>query len=399
MEIDITRLFEDESFVSPGSIGGKIKKYREMRGWSQKELGIKCGFSPSSADVRIAQYEKNKKIPREKALKKIASALGIDEYALFDADLLVFNRMYHALFDIEDFYGLHPVKKPDGYYLEFGGMTATGQNFSKYDFEQFLEKWSEMRQRYMPSSTESFENKKAKAKEYALWRAEFPHNTAREVSDKMRDIMRKNRLQAEMDALNAKINKDELISKLDRATEAVMPKARSLYKPVSKESDFIYLIKDIEEKGLKIGGHYLEELKEPDSDSKCLLSVSTEDIFESQDNILLFAVLVCAIDTIRQYGIDISRRVVSRHDVLYIVYRYPVDKTPYFANLREHYNEMDFLIRGKNRWKGSVIQEIEAEFRKNITGTKDVMFSEQIEYNPEEWEEKKSIFDFLGIKP
>ena len=64
MAFDIMRLFEDEGYISPGTIGGKIKRYRELRGWSQKELGIKCGFSASTADVRIAQYEKNKKIPR-----------------------------------------------------------------------------------------------------------------------------------------------------------------------------------------------------------------------------------------------------------------------------------------------------------------------------------------------
>ena len=85
MAFDIMRLFEDDKYVSPGSIGGKIKKYRELRGWSQKELGLRCGFSASTADVRIAQYEKSKKIPRKKALKDIAAALEIDESALFDA--------------------------------------------------------------------------------------------------------------------------------------------------------------------------------------------------------------------------------------------------------------------------------------------------------------------------
>lgn len=58
-----------ENWVSPGSLGQKIKKIRMLRKYTQKELGVMCGFSFSSADVRIAQYEKNKKIPREKILK------------------------------------------------------------------------------------------------------------------------------------------------------------------------------------------------------------------------------------------------------------------------------------------------------------------------------------------
>lgn len=111
MAFDIMKLFEDDDYVSPGSIGGKIKRIRELRKYTQKQLGDFCGFSKTSADVRIAQYEKNKKVPREKALNDIAQALKIDECALFDADMLPYNRMYHALFDMEDFHGLHPVKK------------------------------------------------------------------------------------------------------------------------------------------------------------------------------------------------------------------------------------------------------------------------------------------------
>ena len=54
----------DNDFISPGSIGAKIKKIREYRGLTQKILGIRCGFSDATADVRIGQYEKNKKTPR-----------------------------------------------------------------------------------------------------------------------------------------------------------------------------------------------------------------------------------------------------------------------------------------------------------------------------------------------
>ena len=50
------------NWESPGSLGQKIKKIRMLRRYTQKELGVMCGFSLSSADVRIAQYEKNKKI-------------------------------------------------------------------------------------------------------------------------------------------------------------------------------------------------------------------------------------------------------------------------------------------------------------------------------------------------
>ena len=95
--------------ISPGSIGGKIKKCREFRGYTQKELGIKCGFSETTADVRIAQYEKNQKTPRPKVLKAISKALGVDEEALYETDLSDRKKMIHALFDLEEYFGLRPV--------------------------------------------------------------------------------------------------------------------------------------------------------------------------------------------------------------------------------------------------------------------------------------------------
>lgn len=51
MAFDIMKLFEDDDYVSPGSIGGKIKRIRELRKYTQKQLGDFCGFSKTSADV------------------------------------------------------------------------------------------------------------------------------------------------------------------------------------------------------------------------------------------------------------------------------------------------------------------------------------------------------------
>ena len=294
MAFDIMKLFDDESFVSPGSIGGKIKNYRELKGWSQRELGIRCGFSASTADVRIAQYEKNKKIPREKALKDIAGALGLDECALFDADMLTYNTMYHALFDMEDFHGLHPVKKSDGYYLEFSGPTILDQNISKRDFEDFLAKWYEMRQKYLITSDDKPEDKDKKIKEYALWRGEYPNNVARETSERMQNQMKMHRLQAEMDALNAKMKNDEELSRVDKALESVLTEIKTQIPPIEQESDLIYIVKAMIEGGINVSRH-LSEL-EPDYENLQLLSVKTEEILnDDKKNISIICFRKCEI--------------------------------------------------------------------------------------------------------
>lgn len=376
MAFDIMKLFEDDEYVSPGSIGGKIKKYRELRGWSQKELGLRCGFSASTADVRIAQYEKNKKIPREKALKDIAAALEIDECALFDADMLPYNRMYHALFDMEDFHGLHPVKKEDGYYLEFSGRTVLDQNITKIDFRDFLEKWYEMRQKYQPNSSDTPEEKASKAKEYALWRGEYPMNTARETTERLRDMMREHRLQAELDELYAKRNSDAEISRIDQALESVMPEVKSSYTPIEKESDLIYLIKELLEKGLSVERFTPEERMEIDYDYIHLFSVKSEDITKDDDSKRLYARLVCAVETMQQKRINITKSITSKDKELYVTYKYPSSQYRFFETLEHSWEDISYILERQPWWSKEELDELEEKFRAKITGENDVMLSD-----------------------
>ena len=377
MAFDISKLFDDESFVSPGSIGGKIKKYRELRGWSQKELGIRCGFSASSADVRIAQYEKNRKIPREKILKDIALALGLDEFALFDADLLPYHTMYHALFDIEDFHGLHPVKKPDGYYLEFSGATLLNpQGVLKSDYRSFLEEWYEARQRCMSTDTDTADERNARLKEYALWRGEYPQNIARETNERMLDEMKMHRLQAEMDVLNAKMKNDEELEKIDKALESVMPEVRSAYKPIHKESELIMIVKSMIDKGFDVKQFSPEEIFEIGTGPMHLLSMKTEEIINNDEARFSFAYFVCAMETIQQAGVHISRRITSRNNELFITYEYPESEYIYFHKLHEHWKDMLYIYERKDSWTEQELASLEKQFRTDITGENDVLFSE-----------------------
>ena len=85
---------DDDLKKSEGSIGAKIRRYREARGLTQKEVGLRCGFSYSSSDVRIGQYETNKRAARLKVLRDICEALEINEGALMDGDMFYINNMF-----------------------------------------------------------------------------------------------------------------------------------------------------------------------------------------------------------------------------------------------------------------------------------------------------------------
>ena len=59
------------------AVGDRIKRARNLRGMTQKELGIAIGFEEKSADIRIAQYESNTRTPKEELLRKIAEVLDV----------------------------------------------------------------------------------------------------------------------------------------------------------------------------------------------------------------------------------------------------------------------------------------------------------------------------------
>lgn len=64
MDTDLLIQQINENIFYKYSIGGKIKRIRQLKGLTQKELGIKCGFSETTAVQRISQYEKNLKTPK-----------------------------------------------------------------------------------------------------------------------------------------------------------------------------------------------------------------------------------------------------------------------------------------------------------------------------------------------
>lgn len=67
-------------------IGNKIKKIRKFRGYTQRELGLLCGYKINSADVMIAKYEAGDRIPSKKTINKIASVLNVP-VSLFDCNI------------------------------------------------------------------------------------------------------------------------------------------------------------------------------------------------------------------------------------------------------------------------------------------------------------------------
>ncbi len=89
------------------AIGERIHHFRLMHGFTQKYLGQQLGFNEVQADVRIAQYEKGTRSPKEKYTNALADIFGVSPQALDVPDIDSYTGLMHTLFAVEDIYGLH----------------------------------------------------------------------------------------------------------------------------------------------------------------------------------------------------------------------------------------------------------------------------------------------------
>ena len=64
-------------WITDTSIGQRLKFIRRFRRLTQKELGLRMGYSEKTADVRIAQYEKNARTPNAETTAKLAEVLKV----------------------------------------------------------------------------------------------------------------------------------------------------------------------------------------------------------------------------------------------------------------------------------------------------------------------------------
>lgn len=90
-------------YMSPGR---RIRHYRMQRGMTQKTLGIAAGFSPETADIRIAQYESGARTPKYTLLCALAEALGISPSVLDIPCIKSREALKQLLLALEDEYGL-----------------------------------------------------------------------------------------------------------------------------------------------------------------------------------------------------------------------------------------------------------------------------------------------------
>ena len=77
------------------AIGERIRFFRNLKGMTQKFLGVQVGFSERTADIRMAQYESGSRTPKADLTEELAHVLGVSPLALNVPDIESYLGSYH----------------------------------------------------------------------------------------------------------------------------------------------------------------------------------------------------------------------------------------------------------------------------------------------------------------
>ena len=153
------------------AIGQRIKYFRNLKGMTQKELGLAVGFTDKTSDVRIAQYESETRVPKEDMLKSIAEVLGVSPEAIAIPEIDTYDGVMRTMFALEDMYGFK-IKNFDGE-LCLTLEKVFNPNFSIL-FEKFLA-WQQMSEKCL--------NDEITKEEYDKWRYHYPQSSLSDINE------------------------------------------------------------------------------------------------------------------------------------------------------------------------------------------------------------------------
>ena len=159
------------------AIGERIRFIRNLRGMTQKYLGMAIGFDEKTADVRMAQYESGTRTPKENYVTDIAKALDVSPKALDLPDIESYVGLAHTLFALEDIYGIQ-IGDIDGELCLRLDKSMGVTYLSMFDI---FSAWHQ--------EAEKLENGEISKEDYNAWRYNYPRIEA-ECTRKQLDALR-----------------------------------------------------------------------------------------------------------------------------------------------------------------------------------------------------------------
>lgn len=148
------------------TVGDKIKKARQIHGWTQNELAQVMSLPVS----RIQQYEANIRNPKPSQLEEFAKALGVSIEYLKDHSLISYNDVKHALLELEDTFKMTITNDNGKCFLQFDDRELT----------DFFKQWNAKKE----GSNQSSQT----LKEYEKWKITYPEEYLDESAEKLHKI-------------------------------------------------------------------------------------------------------------------------------------------------------------------------------------------------------------------
>ena len=153
------------------AIGERIRFFRNLKGMTQKFLGVKVGFPEKTADIRLAQYESGTRTPKSDLTEALADALGVSTMALNVPDIDTDLGFMHTLFALEDIYGLKIDKLDDEMCIRLDKNRGTS-------YISLLERFTALQK-----EAEKYRNGEISKEEYDRWRYTYPEVEVQRTRD------------------------------------------------------------------------------------------------------------------------------------------------------------------------------------------------------------------------
>ena len=161
------------------AFGERIRKFRNMIGMTQQELGTKLGFSEKSAVIRVGQYENENRKPKQDMINNMAYIFDVASESITVPDIDNYIGLMHTLFALEDRYGL-TVTMLDGQICLKQDINHSNYNRSLADD---LQSWYDKKSKLTSGSI--------LASEYDHWRYNFPADRVAETRQSLDELRKK----------------------------------------------------------------------------------------------------------------------------------------------------------------------------------------------------------------
>ena len=146
------------------AIGKRIRFFRTLKNLTQKELGLKLRYPERAADVRVAQYESETRVPKEDTIERLSYIFDVSPLALKVPDIDTYDGLMHTFFVLEDTSHMHITQNEAGQYCIT--LDKYTENRQAHSLNEMFRLWHREYQKFL--------NGEITKEEYDHWRYTFP---------------------------------------------------------------------------------------------------------------------------------------------------------------------------------------------------------------------------------